>query len=61
MKKRQKRIMGILLSCLLAASPVIQAAAATEYDASAGVSAQVLFPGDSLTGIAGALYKDEEV
>ena len=60
MKKRQKKIFGILLSCLLAVSPVMQAGAATEYDAANGVNAQLLFPGDSLTGVGGAIVRGEE-
>ena len=60
MKKRQKKIFGILLSCLLAVSPVMQAGAATEYDAANGVNAQLLFPGDSLTGAGGAIVRGEE-
>ena len=60
MKKRQKKIFGILLSCLLAVSPAMQAGAATEYDAANGVNAQLLFPGDSLTGVGGAIVRGEE-
>lgn len=55
MKKRIKKLLGVLLACSMVCLPVSQSLAAVSYDASAGVSNQVLFPGDSLINIAGEL------
>ena len=58
MKKRQRRIVALLLACAVASVPVSQAFAETTYDVAAGVDAQILFPKDSLTNIAGAVTVD---
>ena len=58
MKKRQRRIAALLLACAVASVPVSQAFAETTYDVAAGVDAQILFPKDSLTNIAGAVTVD---
>ncbi|MDD6324396.1 MAG: InlB B-repeat-containing protein [Lachnospiraceae bacterium] len=58
MKKRQRRIAALLLACAVASVPVSQAFAETAYDVAAGVDAQILFPKDSLTNIAGAVTVD---
>lgn len=55
MKKRQRRIAALLLACAVASVPVSQAFAETTYDVAAGVDAQILFPKDCLTNIAGAV------
>jgi hypothetical protein len=47
----KRRIVSILLACALVCLPVSQAAAAGTIDVSAGVSEQLLFPGDSMTGV----------
>ena len=60
MKKRQKRLLGLLLACAVACAPVSQAFAETSYDVSVGVDAQVLFPNDSLTGITGGVTLNGE-
>ncbi|MCD8397953.1 MAG: InlB B-repeat-containing protein [Lachnospiraceae bacterium] len=55
MKKMQRKILSLLLCCVMGCVPAAQVMAATSYDASAvSVSEQktVLFPGDSLTGVA---------
>jgi len=55
MKKMQRKILSLLLCCVMGCVPAVQVMAATSYDASAvSVSEQktVLFPGDSLTGVA---------
>ena len=61
MKKRQKKLLGLLLACAMVCLPVSQAAAAISYDASAGVTDQVVFPGDSLInmGEGVAVMKDD--
>ncbi|MCD8346529.1 MAG: InlB B-repeat-containing protein [Lachnospiraceae bacterium] len=55
MKKMQRKILSLLLCCVMGCVPAAQVMAATSYEASA-VNANeqktVLFPGDSLTGIA---------
>ena len=58
MKKRQRRIAALLLACAVASVPVSQAFAETTYDVAAGVDAQILFPKDCLTNIAGAVTVD---
>ena len=58
MKKIQKRLLGILLACVMICLPVSQALAAVSYDSSAGVSEQVLFPGDSLINIGVPVFMD---
>ena len=58
MKKIQKRLLGILLACVMICLPVSQALAAVSYDSSAGVSGQVLFPGDSLINIGVPVFMD---
>lgn len=58
MKKRQRRIAALLLACAVAGAPVSQAFAETAYDVTAGVDAQILFPKDSLTNIAGTVMVD---
>ena len=58
MKKRQRRIAALLLACVVASVPVSQAFAETTYDVAAGVDAQILFPKDCLTNIAGAVTVD---
>ena len=58
MKKRQRRIAALLLACAVASVPVSQAFAETTYDVTAGVDAQILFPKDCLTNIAGAVTVD---
>lgn len=58
MKMRQRRIAALLLACAVAGVPVSQAFAETAYDVAAGVDAQILFPKDSLTNIAGAVTVD---
>jgi hypothetical protein len=52
MKKRQKRLLSLLLACALVCVPVTQSMAAASYDAPSIVSGQVLFPGDALINIA---------
>ncbi len=49
MKKEKKKRLCFLLACMLLCTLAIQSVAATSYDATAGVSGQILFPGDSLT------------
>ena len=56
--KRQRRIAALLLACAIAGVPVSQAFAETAYDVAAGMDAQILFPKDSLTNIAGAVTVD---
>ena len=58
MKKRQRRIAALLLACAVASVPVSQAFAETTYDVATGVDAQILFPKDCLTNIAGAVTVD---
>ena len=58
MKKKQRRIAALLLACAVASVPVSQAFAETTYDVAAGVDAQILFPKDCLTNIAGAVTVD---
>ena len=58
MKKRQRRLLALLLAGAMAALPVSQVFAETSYDASAGVEQQILFPKDSLTGITAGLTVD---
>ena len=57
MKKRQRRP-ALLLARAVASVPVSQAFAETTYDVAAGVDAQILFPKDCLTNIAGAVTVD---
>ena len=57
-KKRQRRIAALLLACAVASVPVSQAFAETTYDVATGVDAQILFPKDCLTNIAGAVTVD---
>lgn len=59
MKRRQRKIAALLLACVMTCLPVSQVFAETSYDVAAGVSAQVLFPKDSLIGIAGAVTVDD--
>lgn len=58
MKKRQKRLASLLLTCVMVCTPVSQALAETAYEASAGVSGQLLFPQDSLTNVPLAVAVD---
>ncbi len=58
MKKRQKRLFSLLLACMMTCLPATQAFAETAFEASAGVSGQILFPGDSLVNAAGAVMVD---
>lgn len=58
MKKTQIRFFSILLACLLICAPVSQVFAETAYDASMGVSGQLLFPKDSLVSTAGLVMLD---
>lgn len=60
MKKRQRRLMSLLLAAMLAAAPATQALAETAFEASAGVSGQILFQKDSLVNAAGAVMLDGE-
>ncbi|MCD8336292.1 MAG: InlB B-repeat-containing protein [Lachnospiraceae bacterium] len=55
MKKMQRKILCLLLCCVMGCVPAAQVMAATSYEAfavSASEQKTVLFPGDSLTGIA---------
>lgn len=55
MKKMQRKILSLLLCCVMGCVPAAQVMAATSYEASAVSTSEqktVLFPGDSLTGIA---------
>ncbi|MCD7834191.1 MAG: InlB B-repeat-containing protein [Lachnospiraceae bacterium] len=55
MKKMQRKILSLLLCCVMGCVPAAQVMAATSYEASAVSTNEqktVLFPGDSLTGIA---------
>ncbi len=56
MKRRQRRIAALLLAGMMMCAPVSQVYAESSYDASTGVSAQILFPKDSLTGIVDAVW-----
>ena len=58
MKKRQKKLLGFLLACMMVCLPVSQAMAAVSVDASAGVTEQVLFPGDTLINAGVTITKD---
>lgn len=58
MKKRQKRLASLLLTCVMVCTPVSQALAETAYEASAGVSGQLLFPQDSLMNVPLAVAVD---
>ena len=60
MKKRQRRLMGLMLVCMMTCLPAAQAYAQTDYETSAGVSDQILFPGDSLLNVTGAVMLDGE-
>ncbi|MCC8102396.1 MAG: hypothetical protein LIP11_09140 [Clostridiales bacterium] len=55
MKKMQRKILSLLLCCVMGCVPAAQVMAATSYEASSVSTSEqktVLFPGDSLTGIA---------
>ncbi|MCD7817822.1 MAG: InlB B-repeat-containing protein, partial [Lachnospiraceae bacterium] len=51
MRRKHKRILGVLLACLMCCVPAAQVMAATSYGVSEEAVAKVLFPGDSLTGM----------
>lgn len=55
MKRKQKKLLGLLLACTMVCLPVSQSLAAVSYDASVAVSNQILFPGDSLINVAEGL------
>lgn len=58
MKKRQKRLASLLLAGMMLCVPTAQAMAETTYEASAGVSGQLLFPEDSLANVPLAVAVD---
>lgn len=58
MKRRQRKLVGLLLACMLTCLPTAQAFAETSFDASAGVSGQILFEKDSVVNAAGAVMLD---
>ncbi|MDO4324185.1 MAG: InlB B-repeat-containing protein, partial [Lachnospiraceae bacterium] len=58
MKKRQRRLSGFLLACMMVCLPVSQAMAARSVDVSEGAGGQVLFPGDILNNAALPIMKD---
>ncbi|MCC8138315.1 MAG: hypothetical protein LIO76_09720 [Clostridiales bacterium] len=53
MKRKQRRLLALLLACMMMCIPAAQVMAASAYDVtSEELAGAVLFPGDSLTGIA---------
>ncbi|MCD7744848.1 MAG: InlB B-repeat-containing protein [Lachnospiraceae bacterium] len=53
MKRKQRTFLSLLLACVMMCVPAAQVLAASSYDVtSADLSSTVLFPGDSLTGLA---------
>lgn len=58
MKKRQKKLFGILLTCLMVCLPVSEALAATSYDAVTLADTQTLFPNDSLINLTTVVMPD---
>ncbi len=53
MKRKQKRVLALLLACMMMYIPAAQAMAASVYEVTSDeLAGAVLFPGDSLTGIA---------
>ena len=59
MKKRRARILALMLACTMTVLPCTEAAAATVYDVSGTEVSQVLFPGDSMTGIGVQMVQEE--
>ena len=59
MKKTRRRILGIMMACLMICLPAMQALAQT-YDAGVMDPAPILFPGDELTGIMTPVTLDGE-
>ena len=58
MKKRQKKLASLLLACMMLYAPTAQVMAETTFEASAGVSGQLLFPNDSLANVPTAVMLD---
>ncbi len=53
MKRKQRRLLALLLACMMMCIPAAQVMAASSYDVTSDdLGSAVLFPGDSLTGMA---------
>ena len=59
MKKRRARILALMLACTMTVLPASDVMAATTYDVSGAEVSQVLFPGDSMTGISASVMQGD--